>query len=159
MKKLSLFLSSLMLIGITITSCKKDDNDSGNNSGSNNNTSATNTDKLCNKNWKFVTAMINFGSFQIPYTLDSMDACDRDNFMRFLTNGTLNFDQGPVKCNPDDAQVESSQWKWYSNETKLIFDGDTADVLTNSGSVLKLKSTYFDQDLQINVGYTVTFGL
>jgi len=150
MKKNLLFL--LLAAATVITSCSKDDDD--NNSGGGG-TPVSNTTKLCNKNWKMTSFKFNGVEF-----ISQLDACDVDDFIRFNTDNTYLEDEGPTKCDPADPQTLTGTWNWVANETKLVGSGDglandTLNVLTNSGTVLKLG--YNDQTLGLDI--EITYGL
>ncbi|MFN5223519.1 MAG: hypothetical protein ACK5DJ_04975 [Bacteroidota bacterium] len=140
-KTLALLMASIVLI----SSCSKDDDST---SGGGGGTPATNTSKLCNKNWKIETFVFN----GVDIT-SQLDACELDNFTRFSTDGNYVSDEGPTKCDPADPQTTPGTWSWAANETKLVTDGDTTNLLVNSGSVLKIG---FDDG---TINYEVTFGL
>ena len=124
----------LLAAATVITSCSKDDD---NNSGGGGTTPVTNTSKLCNKNWKIQSAKFN----GIDVTSQFFDPCELDNFLRFNTNGSYTADEGATKCDTASPQTNTGTWSWAVNETKLVIDGDTADMLTNSGTALKLGIT------------------
>lgn len=144
MKKLSILF--LFAAASILSSCSKDDD---NNTGGGGTTPVTNTSKLCNKDWKIVSIVsggVDLTSF--------LPACQLDNLTRFLTDGTLNNDEGATKCDPNDPQTTPGTWAWAANETKLIVDTDTTTVVTNNGTTLKLSA----DDGQGGT-YEITFGL
>jgi len=108
----------------------------------------SNTQNLCNKNWKIVGLTVD-GTDLLPL----IPGCQLDNLFKFITDGSLVYDEGATKCDPNDPQTTSGTWSWASNETKLVIDGDTSDVVTNSGTVLKLS---VDDGTSLT---EVTFGL
>ncbi len=59
-----------------------------------------------------------------------MDACSKDDFMTFKTNGTVITDEGATKCAPADPQTSSSNWSFSSDEKKITIDGDLGDLTT-----------------------------
>ena len=97
----------------------------------------SNTQNLCNKNWKLVSFKLN----GIDVTSQFFQPCDLDDFTRFLVDSTYIADEGPTKCDPADPQTETGTWGWAASETKLIIDGDTANVIANTGSQLKFGLT------------------
>jgi len=146
MKKNLLFL--LLAAATVITSCSKDDDD---NNGGGGTTPVTNTSKLCNKNWKIVSATAG----GIDITNQAFGPCDLDSYYRFSTNGTYLYDEGPTKCDTADPQTDSGTWSWAANETKLVLDNsDTTEVITNSGTSLKLGFVIQPGDTLV-----ITFGL
>lgn len=129
MKKFTLMLA--LASAFLVASCSKDDD---NNNGGGGTPAVTNTSKLCNKDWKIEAVRV--GGFDV--TTQFLQPCQLDNLTRFLTDGTVNNDEGPTKCDPADPQTSSGTWAFADNETKLVLDGDTANLLVNSGSVLKI---------------------
>jgi len=126
----------LLAAATVITSCSKDDDDNSGGGGGGT-TPVTNTSKLCNKNWKIQSAKFN----GVDITNQFFEPCDLDNFFRFNTNGTYTADEGATKCDTANPQTDTGTWSWAASETKLVLDGDTSDVLTNSGTALKLGIT------------------
>ena len=57
------------------------------------------------------------------------DACEKDNTLLFKTDGTYEADEGALKCDPDDAQMDSGTWAFIENETKMLVDGETIDII------------------------------
>ncbi|MFZ9942645.1 MAG: hypothetical protein ACO3O0_03465 [Bacteroidia bacterium] len=132
MKKNAFLLLLASFTLINLSSCSKDDDDN-NGGGGGTPSPTTNTTKLCNKNWKIVGLTVD-GTDLLPL----IPGCQLDNLFKFITDGSLVYDEGATKCDPNDPQTTSGTWSWASNETKLVIDGDTSDVVTNSGTVLKL---------------------
>lgn len=147
MKKQTLLLIVSSFIIISLTACSKDD-DTTSGGGGGGVTPSTNTSKLCNKNWK-ITSILLDGSDLTPL----IPGCQIDDLYKFSTDGTLTYDEGPTKCDPADPQTTPGTWSWASNETKLVIDGDTSDVVTNSGTILKLS---VDDGTSVT---EITFGL
>ena len=127
----------LLAAATVITSCSKDDDDNNTGGGGGGITPVTNTSKLCNKNWKLLSFKVN----GIDVTSQLFQPCELDGFTRFLTDNTYTADEGPTLCDPADPQTTTGAWSWAAGETKLVVDGDTTNVLTNSGTSLKLGLT------------------
>ena len=75
-------------------------------------------------------------------TYSEMDACDKDDFMLFGTDGTATFDEGPTKCDPADDQTSTGTWKFIESETKIEWQDmgytDTAIIDQLTESTLKI---------------------
>ena len=71
-----------------------------------------------------------------------MPACEKDNTLRFTSN-TYTFDEGSTKCDEDDPQTETGTWKFIDNETKIVSDGDTTNVVEISSS--KFRSSIVEE--------------
>ena len=72
-----------------------------------------------------------------------VDACDKDDYSVFKTNGTIENNEGPTKCYPQDPQIEISTWAFKSNETILEVDGDDHIIEELNGTTMRLKSSAF----------------
>lgn len=132
MKKITLIIAALALI--TISSCKKDEE-----------TAKTNTDHLTASPWKMTKMTINpgidFGNGILVTDLYAFqEACSKDDTEKFNVGGTGVTDEGATKCDPTDPQTSSFKWAFASNESKLIFDGDTFNIATLNASSLNLNS-------------------
>ena len=79
---------------------------------------------------------------------DTVEACEKDNFIMFNTDGTLTADAGTVKCDPSEDQVTNGTWKLISNDTKIQIteDGDSYDF-----QIFELNGTSF------NFGFDTTY--
>lgn len=121
-------LSIALLTVITFSACKKDPP-----------APPTNTE-LISRNWK-ITAMT--GTFPPLPAVDlyaQLQACEKDNIIKVQSNGTYTLDEGATKCNPTDPQiVETGNWSFASNETKLTIMGETFDIVSLSATTLTLK--------------------
>jgi hypothetical protein len=137
------FAMLLMLMGglVTVSSCKKDDDDS-----------PSKTQTISGKKF-FVTAMKIDPGVTTPTGIFTdlfpfMPDCVKDNYLTFNENGTLVSDEGATKCEPGDAQTETGTWEFMNNETqlKMTTDGESdiynIDQLTSS--VLKLSYSETD---------------
>lgn len=124
-RMLSLALLSLLIF----TGCQKDDPPP-----------PTKTE-LISRNWK-VTAMT--AVFPAPIgtvdVLGQIDACEKDNIIKIQSAGTYTVDEGATKCDPTDPQiVETGNWVFANNETKLTIIGETWDIVSLSATTLVLK--------------------
>jgi hypothetical protein len=134
------FAMLLMLMGglVTVSSCKKDDDDP-----------ATKTQTLSGKKF-FIKSMpvdppVDVLGNLVDDFITWMPDCSKDDFIIFNENGTFVNDEGATKCEPTDPQTENGTWVFLNNEKqiRLTVDGDAAqtmdiDELTNS----KLKFSY-----------------
>ena len=77
-----------------------------------------------------------------------MEACEKDDFLLFTSDGKVTFDAGASKCDSMEEQSSTATWSFYDNETKVILieNGykDTADVKELTESVLKISSSFTD---------------
>jgi len=72
-----------------------------------------------------------------------MFPCERDNFDTYKTNGIIETDEGPTKCNDPDPQTWTATWELIDNESKIIFDGyDKYTLVELTATTLKLSSTF-----------------
>lgn len=77
-----------------------------------------------------------------------MDACDKDDFVLFFTDGKVNFDEGASKCDSMADQTSTGTWAFHDNETKVVITDngftDTANIDELTESVLKISFSYAD---------------
>jgi hypothetical protein len=72
--------------------------------------------------------------------INVLPRCFTDNLLIFKTDGTATRDEGATKCYPSDPQtIETMNWKFLDNETKLMVGEDLADLVELSSTVLKVK--------------------
>ncbi len=108
--------------------------------------SLTNTQKLCDKNFKVTAISVNPGFFDGNATITDWYAssyfpqCQKDNLINFKTNGTCIEDESTVVCS-GSAQSTPGTWLWNTNETILTITQGTVvssiNVITNDGATLK----------------------
>jgi Lipocalin-like domain len=72
----------------------------------------------------------------------SFPACYTDNYYTFRSNGNLELNEGPSKCDPADPQTDGSSWRLTQNETHLVFGTDEYMLEELTASTLKWKEEY-----------------
>lgn len=147
-------LLALALLSVAFTSCKKDDKDN----------EPDKTSLLTDKSWKMTAATVDpaidwFGSgTKVTNVYAQFPACVKDDLVIFKKNGTVNFDEGATKCEPNDAQTVNALWSLNPAETiiSITQTGETESwkilELTNS----KLVVEYEEYDEFEGITYTVT---
>jgi hypothetical protein len=132
MRKLFLFVLGVAALG----ACKK-----------NNETSpeASRSELLTAKSWRLSAATITAGASKTDEYATS-DACERDNFIKFNTNKSVVVDEGPTRCNPSDAQTQTSTWDFNNDQTKLsipVYPGLSiaADIVELTATTLHVRYT------------------
>lgn len=88
-------------------------------------TAKTKTELITSGSWIVSDMLVNGTSF---FAL--MDACSKDDFMTFKTNGTVITDEGATKCDAADPQTSSDNWSFSTDEKKITIDGDLGDLTT-----------------------------
>lgn len=103
-------------------------------------TPETNTQKLVGKNWKMVAMTVSPSIGGNTDLFTPAPNCEKDNFLNFSANGKFVANEGASKCQPNNPQTETLDWSWTDNETKIVMDGESSDVLQNDGNVLRLRT-------------------
>jgi hypothetical protein len=108
----------------------------------------TKTELLCSSPWKIYEQTINpgikiVGGATITDVFAQLDPCDKDDLVLYKSNGTATLDEGPTKCDPLDLQTSTFTWTFNLDETKLIEDTDSYDIVQLDEKVLKA-STIID---------------
>ncbi len=83
-------------------------------------------------------------------TYAMLDGCLKDNIYTFQDDGTLIFDEGPVKCYDTDPQTEESTWNFSDHQRKLQWATIESQIeeLSQTTLTLKYRTSY-------NVIYTI----
>jgi hypothetical protein len=146
MKLIPSFLPLLFVFAL-IVSCSKSDNNSP---------LSEKEKKLVAGEWQIsgYTAKTTYmGQDTIIDLYPSMAACEKDNVVRFQSNGTGTEDEKTNVCN-GEPQIGNFTWVLLNNETRLaLVDGnpDTFDVVQISDAQWKFKKTNLNTS-----GQTVT---
>jgi hypothetical protein len=112
----------LIVFTVTLASCKKDKEQSR-------------TDILTSGQWKITAfTLAPPRDWDLDGDLDSdiyplLDACDKDNYMIFKSDGKLELNEGATKCDPLDPQVEIQNWSFANEEKEIIIAGDRGTIL------------------------------
>ncbi|RZJ86488.1 MAG: hypothetical protein EOO60_13370 [Hymenobacter sp.] len=118
MKHMSTYLLVAALGLAGLSSCKKDD-------ASTPAPTLSKTDLLTAKSWRMTDFKV---AGQSVYNTPLVQACDKDDLIKFNVNKTATFDEGSVKCDPTSAQSRAGSWELMTNDTMLKLtspDGDT----------------------------------
>lgn len=120
-KQFILLLVIAGLLSVGLTNCKKDK-------------TKTKTQLLTEKSWKFdkATADGSDASSFIP-------ACDKDNIITFVSNGTGTVNEGIIVCVPPKAG--SFTWSFSNNETILTLSGSILAWASGSFTIVSLTET------------------
>ena len=156
MKKLFNLFIALVLVG-SFTGCKKDNDDDK---------PKTKTELLTAKNWR-LSAAVASGVYQgVSFSQDGyadMEPCEKDDFLKFNSDKTLIYDQGPTKCDDTaaDPQTDQGAWDLNSDQTKLLLSDSGGgasfglDILELTASTLKVE--YSESDTDGTYKYTLTY--
>jgi hypothetical protein len=145
MKTLNFYLM-VVLLGLSLFSCKKDEK--------------TAKENLIGK-WMMTAMTISPAQNGVTDQFSTMDACGKDDLVIFNADGTVTNDEGVVKCNASDPQTSSGGTWALSTDGKTLTitsTGQAPQVIT----IVTLSSTSFVGKMtMVNSGvtYTVTVTL
>ena len=129
MKKTIFFFTAAFFLFFT-PACKKDKEKT-----------QSKTELLTTGSWK-VTASVSDNDGNGTYETNefaSFPACFIDNIFTFKTNGQLELDEGPTKCDVMDPQTETVAWQFTNNEMNIMVDSDTYDITELNTTTFKIK--------------------
>ncbi|MBL0130356.1 MAG: lipocalin family protein [Chitinophagaceae bacterium] len=117
-KQLSLFIFLLTFSSLLFYSCSNKDTTPA---------PKTKTQLLTQSTWKFKGATVGGADFS-----GSLQACQKDNLLTFVSTGTGTLDEGTAKCTVTDPQTNPFTWNFATNETILhistiLFTGGNSD--------------------------------
>jgi hypothetical protein len=131
MKKL-LFILPVLFLAV---SCDDDDDDMP--SGS------TKTQTLTQASWKFESAGIDAdknGTMDTDIS-SQINACVKDNTVKFEPNNTGTSDEGANKCPTSPSQTIPFTWAFASNETVITISGNAVAGLGGQFKIITLNDT------------------
>jgi hypothetical protein len=86
--------------------------------------------------------------------------CELDDLLVFKTDGQYEFNEGAVKCSPNDPHIiEFGKWALVNNNTEIKFNKDNGPVTANE-KIEKLDETTLvlvDQEINGNDIYNTRF--
>ncbi len=117
MKKNQLFILAISVMSsFMIMSCGKDN-------------SKSKTEFLTQRTWKPISFLQD--------GVEEIDSCGLDDTYSFANSGTGTLNVGSDDCDGDESNG-TFPWSFIENETKMVFDGDTAVITQLDDNTLKL---------------------
>lgn len=151
MKNIKLVALFLMIF---LAACSKKDDTIANNS-------KTPMELITNGKW-YISAYTssvpidwNGNGVLITNLFETLEACEKDDYLVFKSNLELIFNEGATKCNVNNSQEYMVTWKFQNNEKEIEIDGGepyTIVELTATSLVIKEKNP----SMYNGVSYTVT---
>jgi hypothetical protein len=131
---------------VAFTACKKKDDGTG---GGDPGPTKTQKEYLTEGKWQLtslpidVTITTPFGNNTQSYNqYDSMEACEKDNYTKFMASNKVYTYEGATKCSTSDPDIDSTEtWTLSSDSKKMTFStagNQTFDVQELTSSALKL---------------------
>ena len=99
---------------------------------------------LTTGSWKLTAVMADNdsnGTYETDVFATFSD-CFKDNFYTYRSNGELELNEGPTKCDPIDPQTETASWQLTQSETHLKINSDEWKLEELTTSALKWKEDY-----------------
>ena len=138
MKKQLLSLIPCLAISILLfTKCQKEDSPPP--------PSKTNTQRMTQSPWKFSAATVSGVNVS-----GSLQTCQKDNILTFITALTGSMDEGTSKCNSSDPQVNPFNWTFANNETIVHISAVLFTGGINDFNVVSLTDTQLVLSQMIN---------
>ncbi len=124
---------------IFFTSCKKDDK--------------SRMELITSGNWRIVSDQEKVGNGTWQEYIQGYSACELDNYMKFSTNNTFEYNEGATMCDPLDDQSITAPWAFENGETSLNVLGEVLIIEELTGSTLTVSysetfngtTTYYKQ--------------
>jgi hypothetical protein len=120
-----------------LVSCKKDTE-----------VTFTKTDLLAVKSWRIVSqsstyssSSVNSGKAITTNRYATKSNCERDNFFKFSSTGTLVLDEGETKCNPSDPQKQHGSWSFSGDQSRLSLNDPSQGIPLGTFEVVSLSSS------------------
>jgi hypothetical protein len=80
-----------------------------------------------------------------------LNPCEADGFDTYKTNGTVEINEGALKCDPANPQTFTASWQFTNNESKILYDGfDEYELVELTMTTMRLQQTFVEN----GVSYT-----
>lgn len=128
------------------------------------NENASISELLTGDDWKMNTLTVNpaiiVNGVAITDYYSQLYDYDKDNILRFRTNGTFISDEGALKENPNDPQTREGNWLLSVSEDQITVwvDSDTISYSLIDVSTDNLTLSYSERDTATQINYTLTAG-
>lgn len=122
------------------------------------------TDMLTQDDWKLETLTVDpaviVNNVAITNYYSQLYDYDKDNTIRFRTDGIMITDEGPLKGNPNDPQTLSVNWLLSASEDMITAWNETDTVVYGIPHLAEdhLTLTYSQRDTATQINYTFTAG-
>jgi hypothetical protein len=154
MKKIITCLSAALMIAGLFTACSKKDSSS---------TPSTTTPTVVGK-WHLVDIQsdrpVPIATGMVTDLWVIVSDCAKDDYYQFNADGSLEINNGAIKCDPNEPQSTAATWK-YSNNTLTWIGDSTVSVtipkLTTDTMQWSGPGTIADDSVNINYTATLTF--
>jgi len=147
----------IILAVFLFSSCKKEEKDPEPNPTP----LKTKTELLISSPWKLVATTVDPAIAGTSDLYAEMEACEKDDLVKYEANKTGIYDDGATKCDPTDPQTEVFNWTWDLTETKITEDGMIYDVIQLNETTLKseaiLDGASFGGTPGVKYKFTATF--
>jgi hypothetical protein len=115
-------------------SCKKDTE-----------TMFSKTDLLAVNSWRIVAqsstysnSTINSGKAITTNQYTAKSSCERDNFFKFSSTGTLVLDEGETKCDSSAPQKQHGSWSFSGDQTRMTLQDPSQGIPMGTFEVVSL---------------------
>ena len=116
---------------------------------------------LTDGTWKISSLMVEpaIDWFGTPVTnvYAQLPECVRDNLTIFKSNGTVNFDEGPSKCDPNEPQTITGSWAFNPDQTilSLTSEGETESWKITRLDGLAITAQYEENHEGVNYTFSI----
>ncbi len=145
-------LASLFLM-IFLAACSKKDEINANNS-------KTAMELITNGKWyaaAFTSSVPidwNGNGVLITNLFATMEACAKDDYVVFKPNLEILFNQGATKCNRNDPQEETGNWKFQNTDKEVVIDDEPYTIVELTATSLVIRDK--NPSLTNGVSYVTT---
>lgn len=127
MKKMIRIACIMCISAIFVTSCKKDDK--------------SRMELITSGNWKIVSDQVKVGNGGWDEGIQAYSSCELDNYLKFSSNNTVEYNEGATMCDPLDDQSITAPWAFENGETSLNIFGEVLIIEELTGSTLTVTSS------------------
>lgn len=147
----NVLIAALLLSGLAIASCDKDDD---------NDTPVTAVDLITTGTWLIDTIAFDAnkdGTIDSPFP-GGFEACELDNTLTFNKDSATGvYDEGALKCDAGDPQSTNFEWALKNGDSTMTITGDVPDELKGDVNIITLTNTQLIMSKRIVLTFPISF--
>lgn len=151
MKTIKIIAIGIAASSLMFSACKKDD--------AKTDAKPSGSSIIVGKDWRLIGLTISIPGQPATDLFAQMDACDKDDLIEYLANGSVTDKAGATKCDPAEPDSQNGgTWALLNNDTQLrLINGDTSIYNIQELSANTMRGSMTELDPVSGVNYTTSF--
>jgi hypothetical protein len=151
MKTIKIIAIGIAASSLMFSACKKDE--------AKTDAKPSGSSIIVGKDWRLIGLTISVPGQPATDLYAQMDACDKDDLIEYLANGSLIDKAGATKCDPAEPDSQNGgTWALLNNDAQLrLINGDTTIINVQELSANTMRGYTAESDPVSDLIYTTSF--